>query len=143
MEEKLMYSRKENWSFLLSEYISEIWGKEFAYPDFDCAGLAAGCVEKLTGKNPLKKIKSKYKTEKQAFAFVKKFGSLENTVSNFMGFQPSQNKFSAKRGDVIIASLDQKDALGFVDDTGKEVIVFVNKFPAKLPLETIKLVWSF
>lgn len=114
-----MIKRKNNW-----QQAFEIWLKRsneypFQWGVNDCAMAAANCVYLLTGADPAKPYRHKYKDAIGAMRIIKKHGngSLLGLIDKSLeGIGQSIDPINAKQGDVVVAKLfngtDERETAG-------------------------------
>src|SRR5687768_18469658 len=110
--------RLENWPRLLIEFLAD--EKPFEWGSRDCSLFAADAVLCITGADPAKSLRGKYKTEKGAARILKRRGGLEKVAANLAADNRMEEipPLLAQRGDVVLIDSPLGDALGIIDMRG-------------------------
>lgn len=99
--------RKENWATCLNEYLNEVMphvsstpSGGLQYGQMDCCVFAAGAVHAVTGFDPMKKFRGKYRSKSGANKVLKSLGegNLFKTLVSIFG-KPIAGSLM-RRGDV-------------------------------------------
>lgn len=94
-------TRHPDWENRLSEYLASMAGVSFNYGQADCALFAAGAVQAMTGDDPAKAFRGKYKSMAGSVRALKDIGAgtLEATISAMFSEIPPA---FARRGDLVM-----------------------------------------
>ena len=104
----------------------------------DCCRFAADCVEAVTGRNPMQRVK--YKTERQAYAIIKQHGGLRGLLIYYLG-APARAGAKARDGDVcLIDANDGREAAAMVYKN--RIVARVESGLMDYPLNRAKLLWT-
>ena len=116
-----MAERVENWPSRLQEVIEAATGRPFSWGEWDCGQFVGGCVEAVTGSNPMDAYAGGWDTETGMLrALAAGYGgSLEAFWTAQFG-DPVAPAF-AGRGDVVLVQLEDVTASGVVDLSGERV----------------------
>src|SRR3546814_11847726 len=123
--------RREGWESALNALLEEAARQPFQWGVRDCALLACDAVAAITGDDPGKPFRGKYKTARGAAGALRRFagGGLVKTVEKITAARgmPEIPALMAQRGDVVIIdavlpSGTTADALGIVDMTGRVAV---------------------
>lgn len=136
-----MVARKENWSALLSEYLTERRLMPFEWGKNDCMAFVSECVKKLTGHDFFPGF-SDYHDEASAKLLLKKHGGPEGIIAQCLGHSGSRNLLEASRGDVVIAKMPEITG-GIVDDSGRFFCAVTPIGLHRLPLTDAWRFWSY
>lgn len=141
-------TRPDNWPELLHEHIIESAAKGFVWGENDCLFFAANWIEKLTGYDPVEKLRGKWSSAKSAYRYLS-----EHHASYMDAIQDAMGRLSyteaapvyLHRGDIcaIESDIDQFGVmLGIVVD---HRCVFISDDPAQPlvynPRTKIKMGW--
>ena len=137
--------RKKNWPGRLVKAIETVQDQPFLWGRHDCCCFASFCVEAMTGQNPMKDFKGKYKDEKEALEALKVIGSgtLLETLKGIFGRPVSPHY--AQRGDVVYTVFETgpsvgiclgKDSFFVGEDPNKEGLV---SFPTREMAKVFKI----
>jgi len=139
--------RFDDWQKKLGEVIRAAAGKPFEWGNHDCALFACNAVLAMTGEDPAKSFRGKYKTKRGAYGALKRFagGGLKETfrkLAKQFGFIELDNAAFAKRGDVVLIGTPDGDALAVVDLTGRHCLVVSEKGLITKPLSLATIAWT-
>ena len=95
--------RRNDWPERIASFVEESRRRAFAWGDHDCALVATAAVQRLTGVDPLARVRGTYATEDGADAVL---GGLPlslymDAAMRAAGFLPVDPSLS-QRGDVVI-----------------------------------------
>jgi hypothetical protein len=146
--------RREDWPRRLVEFLEAAHGRPFSWGTFDCCLFACDAVEAMTGVDPARPFRGRYRTRRGAYAALKRFtgsrhcrGGLKETAERIAGElgMPEVRPLMAQRGDVVLiesAPGERGDALGIVDMTGRHVsVVAPDSGYRRLPLAAAERAW--
>lgn len=94
--------RKPDWEQRLGDYLEAHRAARFAYGRHDCVLFAAGAVQAMTGVDPAKGVRGKYKTWRGSYGALRRRGwkSIEEMMdAHFARIPPAY----AMRGDIVMA----------------------------------------
>ncbi len=93
-------SRSETWERDLADYLASHRDRVFTHGSHDCALFAAGAVLAMTGHDPAKAFRGKYKSQASAVRALRTIGAgdLESTIDSMFERVPPG---FAQRGDLI------------------------------------------
>ena len=140
MEIKRFYgTRRDDWPERLDAYILETTHRPWGWGRKDCVMWALGAVKAMTGKDPARGIRGKYRTEKQAFETLEILGckTVHQALIRCLG--KSKTAGQAKRGDVVITTIDGAQFAGVCIG---QMSVFGQDPLIQLPTLTAKRAWS-
>jgi hypothetical protein len=108
------FMRFENWPSLLADFLAD--EKPFAWGSRDCCLFAADAVLCITGTDPAKGYRGRYKTAIGAARLQKLYGGLAGLVEK-VGLEEI-TPLKAQRGDVVLIDTPLGEALGVIDLRG-------------------------
>lgn len=93
-------TRHADWERLLGEYVASMSTVVFNHGTNDCALFAAGAVLAMTGSDPAKAFRGRYRSQAGAVRALRQIGDgdLESTIDGMFERKPSA---FAQRGDLI------------------------------------------
>lgn len=93
-------SRISTWEQALADYLAGMEDAEFKHGTADCALFAAGAVLAMTGDDPAKAFRGKYKSQASAVRALRNIGAgdLESTIDGMFDEKPAA---FAQRGDLV------------------------------------------
>lgn len=105
--------RSETWERDLATYLAAQHARPFQHGTHDCALFAAGAVMAMTGDDPAKAFRGRYKSQASAVRALRTIGAgdLESTITDM--FERVEPAF-AQRGDLIWNG----EAVGVCDGAG-------------------------
>lgn len=109
-----MSRRLENWPELLNSYIAEQETAPFVWGEHDCCLFVCNVIQLLTGIDPAKDYRNRYKTKAGATRLLAKAGGLEAlavAVCADMEFVEIGVNF-CQRGDLVLMDCAEEQALG-------------------------------
>lgn len=118
--------RYQDWPKRLYDYLESVKGEPFEYGKHDCALFVCTGIETMTGVDPAKPFRGKYKTQRDAYSALKHFagGGLKETIVK----QLEENYHCARilpamaqRGDAVLSAMGGNDTFGIVGLDGKAV----------------------
>lgn len=111
--------RLENWPSLLADFLAD--EKPFEWGARDCSLFAADAVFRITGSDPAKSLRGKYKTEKGAARILKRRGGLEKVAAKLAADSGMEEipPLMAQRGDVVLINTPLGAALGIINLRGE------------------------
>ena len=110
--------RVDGWENLLYDYLHESALKKFKYGMFDCAVFASDWVYLITGIDPIKEGRGRYKDLRNGALLIKHFrGSYENIMGHY--FQEHKKPSFAQRGDIVLRNMDGVPAFGIIGSNGR------------------------
>jgi hypothetical protein len=99
-------SRFEDWPTRLDRAIREAQDRPAEWGKHDCCLFACDCVQAMTGVDPARKFRGRYKTKRGAFGAVKRFagGGIAEAAEKIAGELgvPEVPPATAQRGDVVL-----------------------------------------
>jgi hypothetical protein len=107
--------RFENWPSLLADFLVD--EKPFEWGVRDCSLFAADAVLCITGTDPAKGYRGRYKTAIGAARLQKMYGGLSGLVEK-AGLEEIA-PLKAQRGDVVLIDTPLGEALGVIDMSGR------------------------
>jgi hypothetical protein len=113
----LELTRLPDWDRRLVAVIARHRNEAAEWGVSDCLLTAMDAVEAVTGVDPVKSIRGRYKTERGAAGLLRRrgFGSLgEALAANF----PRVGKLMAKRGDLALIEIAGVERCGYVTEHG-------------------------
>lgn len=117
--------RKHDWELKLDALIVSRETEPFSRGGHDCALFACDCIEAITGTDPGKWFRGRYKTKRGAASALKKYGGTLAEVADsimadcgFVEVPPTK----AQRGDMVLIEHDKSQALGIVDMSGANIV---------------------
>jgi hypothetical protein len=93
--------RVEDWSTALALETNKISGKPHAWGQNDCAIFAANAIRAMTGQDPMKGIRGRYKTAIGAARVIKNDG-FQSLAAYVSALFPEIEPADAKRGDLVL-----------------------------------------
>ena len=104
--------RKDNWPARLVAKIEAARDKPFSWGEHDCCTFASACVEAMTGENPMKIFKGRYRSEADAGSILRQkgAGNLLDTLTEILGKPVPVEK--AERGDVVYSVFETGPSVG-------------------------------
>lgn len=132
--------RKENWTMLLSDYLTEKRAEPFQWGSNDCLMFAAKGIEALTGENIYAEYEG-YSDEIGAKEITEAHGGVEGIIRKHLG-AGSRDVLKAKRGDVLICKMPQIVA-GLLDDSGQYVVMVSPEGLRRIPLKMAWRYWTY
>lgn len=145
---RLEIRRHRDWEVRLAAALEEARSTPFVWGEFDCALAMADMVVAMTGVDPAKRFRGRYKTARGAAGALRRYGAgtLEATMTALFG-EPVPRAFG-RRGDAASVPLDAdlddrfRTAAGIVGLDGVSVHVAA---PARglirLPLRLATCAW--
>lgn len=131
-------TRFENWPELLYDYFLSCTEKKFSWGEFDCCLFAADAVKVMTGEDGAEGLRGNYATKEEALSLLDTVGGLEAHVTGFLGEPVTPGM--AGRGDVVLKTEDDMDALGICDGT---MAIFAGpRGLSYLPLTSCRMAWK-
>lgn len=121
-----MLTRKSGWEGLLSQYIQDNLDRRQEWGQADCSMFVCDWVLQVTGADPAKDFRGKYKTKAGAARAIKKFaGDLDGVAERIAGRLGMEETvpLKARRGDVVMVKGNGGNALGIIDMSGMAVAV--------------------
>jgi len=100
--------RRSNWERRLAVYLDGHRGAVFRYGRLDCALFAAGAVKAMTGKDPARGFRSKYRSQASAVRAIRAAGFEDLAAVVSSKFEAIAPAF-ARRGDLV---MDRDGSLG-------------------------------
>lgn len=95
-------TRDPRWPRLLDDYIAEARSRPFEWGRHDCGLFAANWVRIATGRDPAKRWRRRYTTERGAWRVLRNDGLLDmEDVARAAWGEPIENNRLAGRGDVV------------------------------------------
>jgi hypothetical protein len=95
-----MTGRVPDWENALSRYLLRVRDRPHKYGEHDCMLFVAGAVKALTGRDPAKGHRRKYRSEKTAASYLLKLGFKTPAAMVNAHLKPKSLAF-AQRGDVV------------------------------------------
>lgn len=133
----------EGWEIALSSTLAACANKPFEWGKHDCCMFAADCIKAMTGKDPAKAVRKKYKTEPEAEKIMLDAGGFEALLTKYIGFEPHSNWRQAARGDIVLCRVAGRAACGVVDDSGQRLaVISTNNKLARVPLNCAEKIWG-
>jgi len=130
--------RKKEWEKDFAQWVEESTQRQFEWGRFDCAMMAAECVEVLTGKNPEPFLFGAYYTPFGAYRILLERDGLEGICDCHLDrIHPD----FAQRGDILLCAFERKHTLSV--NLGQQALVateFGTKIVPKKYLN-IKTAW--
>lgn len=102
--------RAPDWEERLGDYLASRDGAVFAYGKIDCALFVAGAVKAMTGKDPARGFRGKYRSQASAVRAITQAGFESLSALMDAKFNNVPVAF-AQRGDIV---MDQDGSLGIV-----------------------------
>jgi hypothetical protein len=127
--------RKEDWPARLHQYIESVKNSTFAYGQFDCGLLAAGCIEAMTCEDFASELRG-YTSAREALAASKRvcgYYSIRK-LGEYLAAQHHLKEvpvLMAQRGDLAVVK-DRR--FGIVTLSGTEIYVPAKQGIARVPL---------
>jgi hypothetical protein len=107
--------RFENWPSLLADFLAD--EKPFAWGSRDCCLFAADAVLCITGTDPAKGYRGRYKTAIGAARLQRLYGGLAGLMKK-TGME-EVHPLRSHRGDVVLLDTPLGEALGVIDMSGR------------------------
>ena len=105
--------RLPDWEERFAQLVHESQLRAFKWGAFDCCTFAADAVEALTGADPMRNLRGKYRNWRGAAVLVRTLGGLRKAVADVLG-EPMEHSRMAQRGDIVLVPGDAAPALGVV-----------------------------
>ena len=134
--------RLDNWPSLLAEFLRQRETAAFQYGFRDCSLFAADAVLCMTGIDPARDLRGRYKTELGAARLLKLHGGLPGIMEKIaqdQGMAEIHPK-SAQRGDVVLIGSPLGDALALIDLSGEVAGQSIHGV-TKYPISEVKRAW--
>lgn len=110
-----MINRKQNWQRLLVEYLADCSTQSFRPGILDCGLFFAGAVKAMTGVDPAKPLRGKYRSIKGAKRVLNEMGFRNHIDYVASLFEERSSILAAQRGDgAVVTDADGEQALGIV-----------------------------
>lgn len=107
--------RPDGWEQRLYESLENqgpfVWGQS------DCCLFAADAVKAMTGTDPAKEFRGRYKSEKGATRILAKLGGLRKAIGSVMGEEI--NPLLAQRGDIVLLNNAGRGIAGVINSRGQ------------------------
>lgn len=108
--------RVDNWPTILQSYIAEARAREFSWGDFDCCLFPCDVILAMTGLDPARSFRGKYKSKRGAYGQLRRQygGGVREAADAILGGElefPEVGRAFAQRGDVGLISTPDGDAL--------------------------------
>lgn len=136
-------SRFQDWQTRLAYALAEIAQQEIEYGKIDCGLFAADIIMAMTGTDVAHDLRGKYKTERGAYAFLKrKFGGYAESVTAVAerSGMPEVTVLMAQRGDLLLVGSVDRCAAGIVDMTGHRAAIYPKRL-AFVPIAHAQRAW--
>lgn len=130
-------SRLPDWPQRLHACITAARNKRFAWGAHDCFTFAAGCVQAITGADPLADFRGAYHGRAQAHALLAQMGGVQAAATSRMG-EPIALAMCGV-GDIVLTSSARGQFLAVCN--GQTLLAPAAKGLAVLGLETAVLGW--
>lgn len=152
--------RKTAWPQLLRLAIEDGGSRPFFWGEHDCCMFACNAIESMTGVDPAKPFRGRYKTERGALLALRRYINRDPETGQFDAWEgrdmgalltavaeritsklemPEIAPLTAQRGDVVLVSTAQGPALAIVDMTGRFAAAAAADGIARIPLgDTIR-----
>ncbi len=102
--------RKQDWPQELAKFTADAMSRPFAWGSHDCAGFAAGWIERSTGERV---FLAAYTDALSAQRYIIQRGGMLAAASEVLG-PPMAEPMAAGRGDVALVLIDDRECLGVV-----------------------------
>lgn len=135
--------KKQGWEKRLADYIYEMRLEPFKRGVHDCAVFAGNCIEVMTGENVTSDYVAKYKNRKEGYDFLKALDvdGLAGIATKTLG-EPLPSPSYAMRGDVVFIEIDEQEALGIVDLSGRRAVTVGKDGLAYYPMKHWTKAWK-
>ena len=143
MTRSFNHIRLEDWAERLDSYFQDIRTRPFSWGTLDCCLMAAGAIAAMTGHDPAAAFRGNYANGEEAGFALQDIGAgnVESTVIEILG-QPLPTVMKAQRGDVVMFSTPDGDALGVVDLTGQKFAALTRENGlVSIPLRRAAAAW--
>ena len=88
-----------------------VWGQS------DCCLFAADAVKAMTGTDPAKEFRGRYKSEKGAARILARLGGLRKAIGSVMSEEI--NPLLAQRGDIVLLNNSGREIAGVIKSRGQ------------------------
>ncbi len=134
--------RYPNWPQILETEIARAARRRFAWGKWDCALFAANVVRAMTGEDPAKAYRGRYKTEVGSRRALKRYGggTLRRATTRALG-APLASVKKAQRGDVVLFKTLSGQTLGIVDLDGINAVAMDHLGVGRRPLREAVAAW--
>jgi len=132
--------RYHDWPEKMHDVIRAAKRIEFEWGKHDCLLFSMDCVEAMTGVDHVKKLRGKYETEigvLRAFRKIENVRTLPELIDKYFGDRVEAT--GARRGDLVLASVDSVEALGIV--AGRNAIFLCKTGIRTVPLKECSCTW--
>lgn len=135
--------KTEGWESRLAKYFDEMRDKPFKRGSHDCALFAGNCVDIMTETDTTSEFRQPYKTLKEALKMLKEMGYEDlSAIANKKLGEPLSNPAYAQRGDCVLIQIDDQQALGIVDLSGRKAITIGKEGFIYFGMENWVKVWA-
>ena len=90
------------WRIVLHDYLQSIKTKQFQWGEHDCCLFAANCVREITGKDPARKYRGKYNSQRSAYRVLKDLDGGDVEAAFNVVFGPLKPRLNATDGDLAL-----------------------------------------
>lgn len=135
-------ARKENWPSLLLEAIKVKENKRHSFGIHDCCISVCDLVESTTGVDIGKRFRG-YRGKGGMEQTLHIHGGVEAIAESVMseyGFDEIKPR-TAQRGDVVLLTTEQGDAMGVIGMDGRHAITSGPRGWVELPIDSIRRAW--
>ena len=71
-----MKERYPDWPVRMNEYIAAVRDNSYEWGTHDCCTFSGGCIEAMTGEDPMEEFRGKYNSEESAIEVLKEIGNV-------------------------------------------------------------------
>jgi hypothetical protein len=96
-----MSGRRADWAQRLAAFLQTRATTPFAWGANDCCTFAGDAVQIMTGNDPMRSLRGRYRTRRGAIRLIKQYGGIERLVQQVLG-SPLPAAALASRGDVVL-----------------------------------------
>lgn len=138
-----MTNKTQGWEKRLADYLFEVKDKPFKRGAHDCALFAGRCVDIMTGSDTVTEFLHPYESRAEAYEMLKTLGydGLEAIANKKLG-EPLPLVSYAGRGDCVLLKVDDHEALGIVDLSGRFAVTIGLKGLVHMPPAYWEKAWK-
>ena len=99
---RIEIARRPDWQRRLSAWLKANAARRHVYGRHDCmVGLAAGVIKAVTGKDPARGHRGKYRSKRAAALYLKRTFGVESPATLLDALLPARPVMKARRGDLV------------------------------------------
>lgn len=136
--------RREDWPARLAAAIADRSDKAWSWGAHDCCITAADLVLAMTGADPAKGIRGKYKSARGARSMLQRHGGDAAALAASIAVREGWPRIAvshAQRGDLVACDGPEGPALGIVDLSGQAALVADKTGFGRVPLRLAVAAW--